>query len=92
MSRDSVTRGVHIDALRGRAELQRRELANEFDTVSAEVAKVDGWITIARRVTPALAAGVIAATVVAGPVRVGRWLRTAVVPVLLIRQLLSGRK
>jgi hypothetical protein len=73
-------------------ELQRRDLSAETAVLSAQAARVDGWVSLARRMTPAIAVGVGIAAVVAGPARVGRWLRAAVVPALMIRQFLSGRR
>jgi hypothetical protein len=92
MTRETQKRDARTAELQQRIERQRRELTEEADTLTAGVARLDGWITVAKRLTPALAVGVTAAAVVAGPARVGRWLRTAVVPVLVIRQFLSGRR
>jgi len=85
-------RSARTAELLRRIELQRRELSAETSVLSAEVARVDGWITLARRLTPLIAVGLVAVTVVAGPVRVIRLLRAAVVPALVLRQFLSGRR
>jgi len=73
-------------------EAQRRELSRDAALLSTNVGRVDGWLAIARRMTPAVAVGLVAVTAAAGPSRVGRWLRTAVVPIWLIRQFLSFRR
>jgi YqjK-like protein len=72
-------------------DAQRQELTNDTAAIAESVARIDGWLALARRMTPAAAVGLVGVTAIAGPVRVGRWLRTAVVPVLLIRQLLGRR-
>ena len=92
MTRESQRHDERTVELQQRIERQRRELTQEADTLAAGVARLDGWITAAKRLTPAVAIGLTTAAVVAGPARVGRWLRTAVVPVLVIRQFLAGRR
>ena len=71
---------------------QRRELHADLQAVAREVGRVDGWLTLARRVTPLVAAGLGVASVVAGPARVMRLLRGAVVPAVLLRQFFSSRR
>ena len=92
MTRETPRRDARTAELQQRIERERRELTHEADTLAAGVAKLDGWVTVAKRLTPAVAVGLTAAAVVAGPAKLGRWLRTAVVPVLVIRQFLSGRR
>ena len=71
---------------------QRRELQTDMQAVAREVGRVDGWLTLARRVTPLVAAGLGVASVVAGPARVMRLLRGAVVPAVLLRQFFLSRR
>ena len=71
---------------------QRRELQTDMQAVAREVGRVDGWLTLARRVTPVVVAGLGVASVVAGPARVMRLLRGAVVPAVLLRQFFSSRR
>jgi len=73
-------------------EEQRQELSRDTALLATNVARVDGWLSLARRITPALAVGFVGLTAFVGPARIGRWLRTAVVPVWLIRQFLSVRR
>ena len=92
MSGETAQRDARTVELQKRIEQQRRELTQEADTLAAGVAKLDGWVTLAKRMTPAVAVGLTVVGVAAGPARVARWLRTAVVPVLVLRQFLSGRR
>jgi hypothetical protein len=71
---------------------QRRELQTDMQAIAREVGRVDGWLTLARRVTPVVVAGLGVASVLAGPARVMRLLRGAVVPAVLLRQFFSGRR
>ena len=71
---------------------QRRELSTDLKAIAHEVGRVDGWLTIARRVTPAVAVALTVASVVAGPARVIRLVRGAIVPAVLLRQLFSRRR
>ena len=47
---------------------------------------------LARRVTPVVAVGLAVASVVAGPARVIRLVRGAIVPAVLLRQFFSSRR
>jgi hypothetical protein len=71
---------------------QRRDLRTDLQAVAHEVGRVDGWLRLARRVTPLVAAGVVVASVVAGPARVIRLVRGAIVPAVLLRQFFSSRR
>ena len=71
---------------------QRRELQTDMQAVAREVGRVDGWLTLARRVTPLVAAGLGVASVLAGPARVIRLARGAIVPAVLLRQFFSSRR
>ena len=71
---------------------QRRELHTDLQAIAREVGRVDGWLTLARRVTPFVAAGLGVASVVAGPARVIRLVRGAIVPAMLLRQFFSRRR
>ena len=71
---------------------QRRELHTDLQAVAREVGRVDGWLTLARRATPVVVAGLGVASVLAGPARVMRLVRGAIVPAMLLRQFFSGRR
>jgi hypothetical protein len=74
------------------AAAQRRELHDDLQEVARGAGRVDGWLMLARRVTPVIAVGLTVAAVVAGPARVLRLVRGAFVPALLVRQLFSSRR
>jgi len=71
---------------------QRRELRSDLQAVAHEVGRVDGWLMLARRVTPVVAVGLAVASVIAGPARVIRLVRGAIVPAVLLRQFFSSRR
>ena len=83
------------ELLRRRQELlaqvaaDRRRLAAQHARIADGLDRADGWLSVARRVTPAAAIGAIALGIVVGPGRILRLLQTAAVPALLVRQLLS---
>jgi hypothetical protein len=70
---------------------QRHELSEDLEEVARAANRVDGWLAVARRVTPFVAAGLAVAAVIAGPSRVLRLVRGAFVPALLAREVLVGR-
>jgi hypothetical protein len=74
------------------AEAQRRELSLDLGAVEHAAGRVDGWLSVARRLTPVAAAGLALVTVLAGPARVLRLVRGSVVPALLLKQLISRRR
>ena len=87
----------HADELRRRREgllaqvaAERRLLADQHMRIASGLERADGWLTVARRVTPAAAIGAIALGIVVGPGRILRMLQAAAVPALLIRQLLAN--
>jgi hypothetical protein len=71
---------------------QRHELSRNFGEVERAAGRVDGWLTLARRLTPFAAAGLAVVAVLVGPARVVRLVRGSVVPALLVRQLISRRR
>ena len=71
---------------------QRRELHTDMQVVAREVGRVDDWLTLARRMTPVVVAGLGVASVLAGPARVIRLVRGAIVPAMLLRQFFSRRR
>ena len=84
------------DELRERRELlltqitaERRFIGAEYDRVARGAGRADGWLGLARRVTPVAAVGALAIGLLVGPGRIVRLLQAATVPVLLLRQLLG---
>jgi hypothetical protein len=71
---------------------QRHELGDDFQEMARGANRVDGWLVLARRVTPIVAVALTAVAVVAGPARIVRLVRGAFVPALLVRQLFLGRR
>ena len=74
------------------AAAQRRELTRDLGDLERAAGRVDGWLTIVRRLTPVAAAGLAAVAVLAGPARVMRLVRGSLVPALVVRQLISRRR
>ena len=71
---------------------QRHELREDLQEVARGANRVDGWLVLARRVTPIVAVGLGVAAVMVGPARLLRLVRGAFVPALLVRQLFLGRR
>lgn len=77
------------EALLAQVDAERRLLLDQHARIANGLDRADGWLSVARRVTPAAAIGAIALGIVIGPGRILRILQTAAVPALLIRQLLA---
>ncbi len=77
------------EILLARVNAERRMVTDEYVRISAGLDRADGWLRLARRVTPLAAVGAIALGVIVGPSRIVRLLQAAAVPALLIRQLLG---
>ena len=69
---------------------ERRLLTDQHARIANGLNRADGWLTVARRVTPAAAIAAIALGIVAGPGRIVRMLQAAAVPAFFIRQLLAN--
>ena len=78
------------EGLLAQVAAERRLLADQHARIANGLGRADGWLTVARRVTPAAAIGAIALGIVVGPGRIVRILQAAAVPALLIRQLLTS--
>jgi hypothetical protein len=78
------------EGLLAQVAAERRLLTDQHARIANGVNRADGWLTVARRVTPAAAIAAIALGVVVGPGRIVRMLQAAAVPALLIRQLLAS--
>ena len=77
------------EALLAQANVDRDLLGAQHARIAAGLGRADGWLTVARRVTPAAAIGAVVLGIVIGPGRIMRMLQTAAVPALLLRQLFS---
>jgi len=78
------------EGLLAQVAAERRLLTDQYARIAGGLGRADGWLAVARRVTPAAAIGAIALGIVVGPGRIVRMLRAAAVPALLIRQLLAS--
>ena len=78
------------EALLAQVAAERRLLSDQHARIATGLERADGWLTMARRVTPVAAVGAIALGIVFGPGRILRMLQAAAVPALLIRQLLAN--
>jgi hypothetical protein len=78
----------HREALLVQIHAQRRLLADRHARIADGLARADGWLSLARRVTPVAAIGAIALGLLVGPRRIMRVLQAAALPALLVRQLL----
>lgn len=79
----------HRERLLTRVAAERTLLGSEYSRLAGGAGRADGWLNLARRVTPVAAVGAIAIGLVLGPGRIVRLLQAATVPVLLLRQLLG---
>lgn len=77
------------EALLAQINAERGLLGSQHAQIATGLTRADGWLAVARRVTPAAAVGAIALGIIIGPGRIVRLLQAAAVPALLIRQLLS---
>lgn len=78
------------EGLLAQVAAERRLLIDQHERIASGLGQADGWLTVARRVTPVAAIGAIVLGIVVGPGRVVRMLQAAAVPALLIRQLLAN--
>jgi hypothetical protein len=78
------------EGLLAQVAAERRLLADQHARIASGLSRADGWLTVARRVTPAAAIAAIALGIVVGPGRIVRMLQAAAVPAFLIRQLLTS--
>ena len=78
------------EGLLAQVAAERRLLADQHGRIASGLSRADGWLTVARRVTPAAAIAAIALGIVVGPGRIVRMLQAAAVPAFLIRQLLTS--
>ncbi len=78
------------EGLLAQVAAERRLLIDQHARIASGLGRADGWLTVARRVTPVAAIGAIVLGIVVGPGRVVRMLQAAAVPALLIRQLLAN--
>jgi len=78
------------EGLLAQVAAERRLLADQHARIAHGLDRADGWLTVARRVTPAAAIAAIALGIVVGPGRILRMLQAAAMPALLIRQLLAN--
>jgi hypothetical protein len=78
------------EGLLAQVAAERRLLTDQHARIANGLNRADGWLTVARRVTPAAAIAAIALGIVVGPGRIVRVLQAAAVPALLIRQLLAS--
>lgn len=78
------------EGLLAQVAAERRLLTDQHARIANGLNRADGWLTVARRVTPAAAIAAIALGIVVGPGRIVRMLQAAAVPALLIRQLLAS--
>ena len=72
-----------------RIAAERSLLSDEYTRLAGGAERADGWLSLARRVTPVAAVGAIAIGLLVGPGRIVRLLQAATVPVLLLRQVLG---
>jgi hypothetical protein len=79
----------HRERLLTRIAAERTHLSSEYSRLAGGAGRADGWLTLARRLTPVAAVGAIAIGLVLGPGRIVRLLQAATVPVLLLRQVLG---
>src|SRR5262245_11628726 len=77
------------EALLAQVNIDRELLGAQHARIAAGLHRADGWLTVARRVTPVAAVAAAILGVVIGPGRVVRILKTAAVPALLLRQLFA---
>ena len=77
------------EALLAQVNVDRELLGAQHARIATGLTRADGWLTVARRVTPAAAIGAVILGVVVGPGRIVRILQAAAVPALLLRQLFS---
>jgi hypothetical protein len=77
------------EALLAQVNIDRRLVGAQHARIAAELHRADGWLSVARRVTPVAAVGAVILGLVIGPGRIVRLLQTAAVPALLVRQLLA---
>lgn len=78
------------EGLLAQVAAERRLLTDQHARIGNALSRADGWLTVARRVTPAAAIAAIALGIVVGPGRIVRMLQAAAVPAFLIRQLLAN--
>jgi hypothetical protein len=78
----------HREALLVQIHAQRRLLADRHARIADGLARADGWLSLARRVTPVAAIGALALGLLVGPRRIVRVLQAAALPALLVRQIL----
>lgn len=78
------------EGLLAQVAAERRLLTDQHARIANGLSRADGWLTVARRVTPAAAIAAIALGIVVGPGRIVRMLQAAAVPAFLIRQLLAN--
>lgn len=77
------------EVLLAQVNVDRSLLSTQHARIAAGLNRADGWLTVARRVTPAATIGAIVLGVVIGPARIVRMLQTAAVPAMLLRQLFA---
>jgi hypothetical protein len=77
------------EILLARINAERRMVTDEYVRIATGLDRADGWLKLAQRVTPLAAVGAIALGLIVGPTRIVRLLQAAVVPALLIRQILG---
>ena len=77
------------EALLAQVDAERRLLVDQHARIADGLDRADGWLSVARRVTPVAAIGAIVLGIVVGPGRILRMLQAAAVPALLIRQVLA---
>jgi hypothetical protein len=77
------------EILLARVNAERRMVTDEYVRIAAGLDRAEGWLRLARRVTPLAAAGAIALGFIVGPSRIVRLLQAAAVPALLLRQVLG---
>ena len=77
------------EALLAQVDAERRLLVDQHARIADGLDRADGWLSVARRVTPVAAIGAIVLGIVVGPGRILRMLQAAAVPALLIRQMFA---
>lgn len=88
MSARAVELQRRREALLAQIDAERRLLANQHTRIADGLGRADGWLSLARRVTPVAAIGAIGLGLLVGPRRIVRLLQAAALPALLVRQIL----
>jgi hypothetical protein len=77
------------EALLAQVNVDRELVGAQHARIAAGLTRADGWLTVARRVTPAAAIGAVILGLVVGPGRIVRMLQAAAVPAWMLRQFFS---